>query len=148
MSIYEINIKQWKSSVVKIWPANCFYHCFHCMPWNKEHLQSRPPLHFQLVPSLWFVVAILLRCEKAVADSTTSIFQWALQGLCYTGTATLKWTVSCQTSHCILFCEAKGIFLSSAIQEKSCCLGFCSTESWALWAGIDTCVTKWQRRWL
>lgn len=136
-------MKQWKSSVVKIWPANCFHHCFHCTPWNKEHLESRPLLHFQLVPNLWFIAAILSRCEKTVAGSTTSIFQRCLQGLCYTATATLKWTISSQTSHCIRFCGAKGILLSLVIQDKS---WFLSTGSWAFRAEADTHVIKWQSR--
>lgn len=136
-------MKQWKSSVVKIWPANCFYHCFHCTPWNKEHLESRPLLHFQLVPSLWFVVAILSRCEKTVAGSTTSIFQRALQGLCHTATATLKWTISSEAPHCVLFGGAKGILLSLVMQDKS---WFFSTGSWVHRAGADTRVMKWQSR--
>lgn len=139
----KINMKQWKSSVVKIWPANCFYHCFHCTPWNKEHLESRPLLHFQLVPSLWFVVAILSRCEKPVAGSTTSIFQRALPGLRYTATATLKWTISSQTPHCVLFCGANGILLPLVMQDKSWVF---SHRSSTHRAGANTHVTKWQSR--
>lgn len=137
-------MKQWKSSVIKIWPANCFYHCFCCTPWNKEHLESRPLLHFQLVPGLWFVVAILSRCEKTVAGPTTSNFQRPLQGFHYTATATLKWTVSSQTLRCIFFVELKAFF----------CPWLCRANPvffhWELGhrAGAGAHVMKWQSRWL
>lgn len=133
-------MKQWKSSVIKIWPANCFYHCFCCTPWNKEHLESRPLLHFQLVPGLWFVVAILSRCEKTVASPTTSNFQRPLQGFHYTATATLKWTVSSQTLRCIFFVELKAFFCPWLCRANP----VFSTGSWA--TGLGQAPMWWNGR--
>lgn len=69
----------------------------------------------------------------------------SIQGLCYTATSTLKWTISSRTPHCILFCGAKGILLSFAMQDKSWVVFF-STGTWACRAGTGTRVMKQQSR--